>query len=141
MPAGAERLLPDATGTTYVDREVVSQKRKLLSPPSKGFHVYCSKHNPGAEAFMAEVSDKCGFDLNVKTEVIAKTHNVLYITSDGTNLSKCDHVLLYLTSQTWTRGEASAALGSSPSTEPRLGLEPLADPWLLPAQITLPSHR
>ena len=37
--------------------------------------------------------------------------------------------------------EASAALGSSPSTEPRLGLEPLADPWLLPAQTTLPSHR
>ena len=35
----------------------------------------------------------------------------LALTSDVEQLCGCDHIILYLTSQTWTRGEASEALG------------------------------
>jgi len=33
------------------------------------------------------------------------------VTAEAAKLSECDYMLLYLTSQTWTRDEASAALG------------------------------
>jgi len=37
-------------------------------------------------------------------------HNVLRATADIHDLGQCDHFLLYLTSQTWTRGDASSIL-------------------------------
>ena len=37
--------------------------------------------------------------------------NALYMTTDAANLSQCKHMLLHLTSKTWTRGDESDALG------------------------------
>jgi len=47
-----------------------------------------------------------------KTSIVHINHtHVLRVTSDAAKMSEAEHVLLYLNSQTWTRGEASAALG------------------------------
>jgi len=106
----AERTLPDAAGTTYVDREIISQKRKPLSPPTASFHVYCSKLNPGANELIEELCGKCGFELNVDAGATTKMPSPLYLTTEAASVAKCDHMLLYLTEQTWTRGAASASL-------------------------------
>jgi len=41
-----------------------------------------------------------------------KQGGVLYVTSDVAKMQACEHVLIYLTSQTWTRGELSEQLGA-----------------------------
>jgi len=109
----AERLLPDAAGSTYVDREIVNQTLKPLLQPNKSFHVYCSALNPGSTEVMAEVSREHGFSMQLENPAHhAKLTDALHVTTDAAKLPNCDHMLLYLTSQTWTRGEASATLGS-----------------------------
>ena len=107
----AERLLPDAVGTTYVDREIVNQKLKPLSLPTASFHIYCSKLNPGAKEIMMEVSGERKFDMLLESKVDRKGVNKLHVTTEAANLENCDHMMLYLTGQTWTRGAPSEALG------------------------------
>jgi hypothetical protein len=51
----AERAL-DTTVATYVDREITSQALTPLEPLSGTFHIYCSKHNPGAKELMFEAA-------------------------------------------------------------------------------------
>jgi len=61
---------------------------------------------------MTEVSRQQGFGMQLELAAhSAKTTDALHVTAEAAKLSECDHMLLYLTSQTWTRGEASAALG------------------------------
>jgi len=109
----AERLLPDATGSTFVDREIVNQKSRPLSAPSASFHLYCSELNPFAAEVSKEVSRERGLAVHFVSEanLNGATSNVLHVTTQAANLPKCDHMLLYLTGQTWTRGEASTKLG------------------------------
>jgi len=116
----AERLLPDAAGATYVDKEIVSQRLKPLATPEKAFHIYCSALNPGAAELMNEVSHKQGFTMQLDgalperargmTRGTAAKPNALHVTTEAAKLSECDHMLLYLTSQTWTRPVESAQL-------------------------------
>ena len=107
----AERVLPGASGQTYVDREIVNSELGGISPPKASFfHLYCSEVNPGAKALMLEVGKERGFDVLFEEPSSGQPDNVLYVTTDVANLSKCEHMLLYLTGQTWTRAEASAAL-------------------------------
>jgi hypothetical protein len=57
----AERIvLPDACGTTYVDRELVNQHLKALPPPSaaNAYHVYYSEVNPGAVELLIELANE-----------------------------------------------------------------------------------
>jgi len=109
----AERLLSDKDSTTYVDREIINQRLKPFAAPRKGYHVYCSALNPGAIELMHEVSREQGFSVHL--EAVAhrkKATNTLHVKVAGEGQSECDRMLLYLTSQTWTRGEVSAALGA-----------------------------
>jgi len=106
----AERLLPDAAGNTFLAREIVSQSLKPLRAPNAHYHVYCSSHNHGAIQLAMEVSGERGFTLQSKGQETARTVNALYTTTEVSNLAECDHMLLYLTSRTWTQGETSAAL-------------------------------
>jgi len=108
----AERLLPDAAGTTYVDNEIVKQKLKPLPPSSKAFHVYSSALNPGAAQLMDEVARARSFTLHLDGEATEETANALHMTTEAANLAKSDHMLLYLTSQTWTRPIESAQLAA-----------------------------
>jgi len=107
----AQRLLPNVAGATYVDREIVSATLKPLPPPRACFHVFCSQLNPGAMALMEEVSRSRGFQLQFGPVATAKKEaNVLHVTDDSDQLRSCDHMLLYLTAQTWTRPFESTAL-------------------------------
>ena len=98
----AERLLPDAAGTTYVDRELISRRPKPLPPPKARFHVYCSAHNPGAAELMDEICRHCGF-------TDPRGNGMLLVTTDAADMLVCDHMLLYLCGSTWTRGDAASA--------------------------------
>jgi hypothetical protein len=116
----AEGLLDNAAGTTYVDGELVSQKLKPLPPPKDEhkFHVCCSERNPGALELMMELAEKQKFELKLdeahdtpSMSVRQSRAEVLFVKTNVDSLAECDHLLLYLTSQTWTRGETSQALG------------------------------
>ena len=52
----AERLLPDAAGTTFVDRELINGKHRPLPKPNAQFHVYCSPFNAGATEAIKEAA-------------------------------------------------------------------------------------
>ena len=117
---------PRPTERYYVDGEIVSIRLGALPPPVQpgaAYHLYCSAHNLGAIELMEEASRERGFRLvNAPFHHGEPAANVLYVTSDPTQLSTCDHALLYLTSQTWTRGEASAALAAELSQAMECGV-------------------
>ena len=104
----AERVLPDSAGTTYVDHEIVNEEFGGIRPPTGRFHLYCSALNLGSKSLVLEVGMER--DFKVSFEDTSFEDNELYVTTDVANLPECDHMLLYLTGQTWTRAEASAAL-------------------------------
>lgn len=108
----ASRMLRVAPGDVYVQGELISQVPKVLIPPRAHHHIYCSPHNLGASTLMIEVGHERSLQVAYESEVGAKKKgDCLYVTEEVTNLPMSDHMLLYLTSQTWTRGEASATLG------------------------------
>ena len=97
----AERLLPEGTaGTTYVDRELASKELRPLPPPAAEFHVFCSALNPGALELMDEVEH---------ARLAQAQSQKLALTTDVSQLARSDCFLLYLASQTWTRGAAASA--------------------------------
>ena len=105
----AERLLPDAAGTTYVDKELVSSILKPLPPPkgAHAFHAYVSAANPGAAALMDEAAQE---------QKMAHT-----TTTDVSRLAECDHMLLYLVAR--SRPLLCSALLSRPLlSSPHLSL-------------------
>jgi len=134
----AERLLPDAHGTTYIDDEILRLKLRSLKAPRKGvaFHICCSALNPGVMELLMEVSRAQHFTLKVDGALVlsdggtdgglerssphqgskraarkaARPSNVLEVTTQIEHLANSQHMLLYLTGLTWTRGEQSAAL-------------------------------
>jgi len=113
----AERLLgPNGghAGTTYVARELVSKKLRPLPAPHGGHHIYCSPLNPGATDLVMEASRKQGFYLHVNDSaadaVTSKLGDVLHVTTELESLLEADHMLLYLTTKTWTRGPESEKL-------------------------------
>jgi hypothetical protein len=137
----AERLLPNAAGNTYVDRELISQKLDLLPPPTgdHDYHLYCSAHNSRAAALITELAENAGMavktsdtderrrpsvDRAIKESRESRT-SVLVMTTNADQLSKCDHMLLYLTSQTWTQPGASAALADDVRRAMDLGVHVL----------------
>ena len=126
----AERLLPPVgENATYVDRELVSQAQTSLPRPAAHYHVYCSSLNPGAYALMEELAERYEFSVTKmaatrttigrrsstfyrRTGAGETSKHSLHITTDKANLPLCDHVLLYLNSRTWSRGDESDALAS-----------------------------
>ena len=84
-------------GDTYVQGELSNKKLPPLRSPGqeKGYHVYCSPSNAGAELLIKEVADKMGIQIHSTRSI--------------DDIELCDHMLVYLTAHTWTSGKASAA--------------------------------
>ena len=124
----AERLLPVAEGSTCVKSDVICPRGTPLLPPKDGhrYHVYCSPLNPGAIVLMKEVARERGFHLHMPGAPLEATaSNVLHITTQAAHMGECDHFLLYLTAQTWTRGDQSEAFGAEVSHAMDLGVHVL----------------
>ena len=103
----AERFLGEADrGTVYVMGEVGSQQ--LTAPAltrGRAFHLYCSPHNLGAENIAVEMN---GLLQQSSSSKGASSH--LKVTTALADLQQCEHMLLYLTSSTWTNVEERDAL-------------------------------
>jgi hypothetical protein len=148
----AERLLYDAAGTTYVDGELISRKLRALPPPQMKhkYHVCCSERNPGALGLVTELSEQRGIPMQLESPVAPLVEGLvqpiaslvqprtrtrsrrrrahaetLCVTTNVDRLAECDHLLLYLTSLTWTRGEASEALAGEVMRAMDLGVHVL----------------
>ena len=82
----------------FVQGELAHEKPQKRSPRMGcASHCYVAPGNPGARELIDEVSANFPW-------------LALSYTQDLTQLSRCEHLLLYLNKQTWTRGDASEAL-------------------------------
>jgi hypothetical protein len=128
----SERLLPkEKSGTTWLDNELISQlPLRPLEKPKVSYHLYVSPLNPGAMALVEEFAQHHEFKLEKKKyenrgqageakdalrrlgRGDTKVVQILNVTDQVKELAECDHMLLYLTSQTWTRQEESNALAA-----------------------------
>ena len=118
------------------------------------YHLFCSTHNAGAPELMVEVAAERQMAIRLSSSLGARIVQPLSkayasfsasveelfatarrsrqplavplaSTSDLQQLAQCDHMLLYLNSQTWTRGEASAALAAEVAQAMDLGVHVL----------------
>ena len=76
----------------------LARRRTSLPKPRRRcqFHLYASPNNPGAAQLIEEMN--------------AAQPCVVEATARFEDLEQCERVLVYLTAQTWTRGEMSAHL-------------------------------
>jgi len=112
------------------------QDNKHSNIPASTHHIFCSHLISGGLELMEEVSQKRGFkflltdpekhstlraglgrgvqsaksvDDAMTTFASINAPNVLRVTTSKSNLARCEHILLYLTSETWTQGEKASA--------------------------------
>ena len=119
----AERTLSvELRGEVYVQGEVGS--RPLVPPPlthGRKYNLYCSRHNHGAAELALELRQLLGKPR--RKGCLCKRPSVLLPTTDvSTELHRCEHMLVYLTSATWTSGEQSKAFAHEVCEARRLGI-------------------
>ena len=118
----AERvLLEKDRGAVYVQDEVSNQV--FVSPVlthGRAHHLYCSPHNLGASAVGEELSAL--LEQASQGTKGGSAAAALKVTTALAELEQCEHMLLYLTSATWTSGEASAAFTREVELAQRLGV-------------------
>ena len=75
----------------YMPGEVGLARRGAIAPPSSGrqFHVWCSRHNPGALEVINELVSAGGY------------RGRLLITHEPSRMAEANHLLLYLSLSTW----------------------------------------
>jgi len=119
----AERLLLDTpSGSVMVQDELSNQVPKFRPPQELGrnYHIYASPRNPGAIELLQECArwhhvtlkrqgSLSGFLRDAKTTRSSKASadSTVRVSGRLEDLSECEHMCVYLTSETWTRGEAS----------------------------------
>ena len=104
----AERLLPKDHPPVYVQGEITHRRVKLAPLAlTRSHHLYISPNNVSARKLASEL----------QSIVFG-----MYITENFGELGSCEHMLLYLTSKTWTSGEVSAALAHEVCEAQRLGV-------------------
>jgi len=117
----AERLLPShnsfGSQATYIPGTVVHRLEqahaKLLAHPECTFHLYCSSNSPRDGA--AQIANA------LKQTFLPG----LTWTADPSQLALCEHMLVPLTSETWTRGETSREFVCEVCQAMRLGVHRL----------------
>ena len=118
----AERVLPiELQGAVYVQGEVGSGA--LKSPPlthGRRYNLYCSRHNQGARELGIELRQL----LHKRRQPLCKPCRsaLLPTTDEPAELHRCEHMLVYLTSTTWTSDEESAAFAHEICEAHRLGV-------------------
>ena len=130
----ADRLLPEGHGETFVRDEVAKRQPHMLpqhcTELGRSFHVYCStSNNPGALELLVElaaahelrlthepldVSPQAGEVRPMKLSVSPRHESSglsprLHVSTSAYEVGASEHMLLYLNSQTWTRGEQQNA--------------------------------
>ena len=78
-----------------------------------------------AHTFLYQPRRLCSAARNCRRVLSVCLLDVLCITTHAAQLTECDHMLLYLTSQTWTRGAESDALGAELTRALDLGVHVL----------------
>ena len=112
----SKRTEPDLR--VYLQGELANQQLALPPPRQRGgFHVYCSEHSPpGALELMRELAGQLDSKLvdSGASRVATRSREVrlLHVSSSTEALGSCEHMLLYLTELTWTRGAESAQLAA-----------------------------
>ena len=119
----AERLLPEAIhGSVYVQGEA---GRQILAPPAlthgRKHHLYCSPHNIGAAQVVLDLSKLLSEKRPRMSRLPGRTRS-LQATESFAELDGCELMLLYLTSDTWTRVKHSAWLAHEVCEAMRLGV-------------------
>ena len=125
----AERLLPGFQHLygrpykqiAYARGEIGERLHETtLKPPDQAdpqlhFHLFCSRHTPGARAIAEEIA------------VLLREAQLppLLWTEDPDELEQCDHVLVHLNAETWTRGAESDAFARDVCDAMRLGVHRL----------------
>jgi hypothetical protein len=71
------------------------------------FRLWCSSHNPGTLRVAEELQSTC---------------KAVTFTSEIDELAECEHMIVLLTYETWTRGEASTAFAREVARAMRLGV-------------------
>ena len=127
MRLTAERLLSEADrgDALYVQGEVGNQ---TLMPPAltqrRTHHLYCSPHNIGADRLGAELNElfrrRSGKDRRGRRSVADAAP--LKVTTSFAELEQCEHMLVYLTSATWTTAEGSVQYAREVAHAQRLGV-------------------
>jgi hypothetical protein len=119
----AERLLFNTpSGSTMVQDELANQVPRFRPPERTGhkYHLYCSPRNPGAVELFGEVARFHSVTLKRQQSLSEFVRNhqsrrgsrdradkAVRVAQRLEDLTECEHMCVYLTSQTWTRGEAS----------------------------------
>jgi len=97
--------------TTYKQDELATRckatQMKIELRPGRRFHLFCSEHNPGTVGVGRELQQTCP----------AVTHTTTF-----GQLAECEHFVVLLTAQTWTRGEASDAFAREVTEAMRTGV-------------------
>jgi hypothetical protein len=127
MRLTAERLLSEADrgDALYVQGEVGNQ---TLMPPAltqrRTHHLYCSPHSIGADRLGAELNElfrrRSGKDRRGRRSVADAAP--LKVTTSFAELEQCEHMLVYLTSATWTTAEGSVQYAREVAHAQRLGV-------------------
>ena len=93
--SGASERMPTVS-STYIQSDITRKQTHLLSPRAgKEFHVYTSRHNPGAYELMSEMKD-------------ARKLSALKVSSQPSEMEACEQMILYLRVDTWTARSAMA---------------------------------
>ena len=121
----AERVLPlENRGAVFVQDEAGSGAVKLSAPThGRRYHLYCSPHNQGASKLTTELSqllDQKGHEGCLSR--CGRRSTSIRTTETFEELDECEFMLVYLTSATWTQGQASMALAREVSAAHRLGV-------------------
>jgi len=125
-------VLPEELqGSVMVQDELANQPIDFRPPqlPGKKFHVYCSPRNLGASALLREVAGKHQVSfldnaqaalrvsvlrrasLTMSRIAQREVKRSLRVTTSLEEVQYCDHMLVYLTSDTWRSGERSRTFG------------------------------
>jgi len=95
-------VLRGKAGSLYMQRELAASSFALHSPRARRkHHLFCSQFNAGAWELAEDVG---------KSSAFTPKSVALKVTSDATELSACEHMLLLLDKRTWTSGADTAHL-------------------------------